>query len=68
MNDPMDDSERAAYVRAALALQGYRFDAVRDAARVEEIVRQFARIETIAAPVLDAQLPLELESGSVFRP
>jgi len=60
----MDDQERAAYVRAALALQGYRFDA----ARVEEIVRQFARIEAIAAPVIAADLPVELESGSVFRP
>jgi Protein of unknown function (DUF4089) len=32
------------------------------------IVTQFERIETIAATIVDAELPLELESMSVFRP
>jgi len=60
----MDDQQRDAFVRAALAAQGYRFDA----AQIEEIVRQFARIEAIAAPVITADLPLALESGAVFVP
>jgi hypothetical protein len=55
-------------VRAALVAQGYAFDQVGDAQRIAEIVRQFARIEGIAATMLDAELPRELEPAAVFRP
>ncbi len=59
----MNEHERDAYVRAALALQGYAFDEE----HIQEIARQFARIEAIAATIVDAELPLTVESGSVFR-
>jgi len=49
---------------AALAALGYAFDET----RTLRIVAQFERIETIAATIVDAELPLELESMSVFRP
>jgi hypothetical protein len=64
----MNEREREAYVRAALVAQGYAFDPAGDAERIAEIVRQFARIEGIAAAMLDAQLPPELEPAAVFRP
>jgi hypothetical protein len=60
----MSDEERDAYVRAALALLGYRFSE----ARTVEIVRQFERIDGIAATIVDVELPLDVESMSVFRP
>ena len=60
----MNEQERVAYVRAALLLQGYRFtDAL-----VMEIARQFERIESIAATMVDTELPPPPESLSVLRP
>jgi hypothetical protein len=52
------------YVRAALALQGYDFNA----ARTTDIVAQFERIEALAQVLLDVALPLEAEPAPVFRP
>jgi len=52
------------YVRAALALQGYEFDA----AQIAEITLQFARIETIAQIILAWPLPFASEAATVFRP
>ncbi len=60
----MNEQDRVAYVRAALVMQGYRFSE----ARVMEIAREFERIESIAATILNAELPLDLDSASVFRP
>jgi hypothetical protein len=53
-----------AYVRSALALQGYTFDA----AEIAEIVTQFSRLEAIARPVLEWPLPFASEPAPVFRP
>jgi hypothetical protein len=53
-----------AYVRAALALQGYAFDE----AQVAEIVLQFSRLEAIAQSVFDWPLPFASEAAPVFRP
>ncbi|HEY0801328.1 MAG TPA: DUF4089 domain-containing protein [Steroidobacteraceae bacterium] len=58
-NNPLE-----AYVRAALALQGYRFDE----AQIAEIVLQFARLEAIAQTVLREPLPFASEPAPVFRP
>lgn len=60
----MSDAERDAYVRAALVLQGYAFSEE----RTVQIVRQFALIDAIAAALVDAELPFDLESASVFLP
>jgi hypothetical protein len=60
----MNDSERNAYVRAALAMQGYTFDD----ARIADIIRQFERIESIAAILLAADLPVDAEPAPAFRP
>jgi hypothetical protein len=62
-------SERAisaleSYVRTALALQGYEFDA----AQIAEITLQFSRIEAIAQIVLTWPLPFGSEAAEVFRP
>ncbi|HEX3396809.1 MAG TPA: DUF4089 domain-containing protein [Steroidobacteraceae bacterium] len=53
-----------AYVRAALALQGYAFDE----AQIAEIVEQFARLDAIARTVFDWPLPFASEAAPVFRP
>ena len=53
-----------AYVRAALALQGYGFDET----QIAEIVLQFSRIEAIAQTVLDWPMPFASQSAPVFRP
>jgi hypothetical protein len=60
----MDKHERDAYVRAALALQGYVFNE----GRIAEIARHFERIERIAAAIVDVEQPIDIESGDVFRP
>ena len=52
------------YVRAALALQGYRFDE----RQIAEIVAQFARIEAMARAVYECPLPFASEPAPVFRP
>jgi hypothetical protein len=59
-----DDNSRQAYVRAALALQGYTFDD----AEIAEIVLQFARLEAIARTVFDWPLPFASAAAPVFRP
>jgi hypothetical protein len=53
-----------AYVRAALALQGYHFDE----AQIAEITVQFSRLETIAQSVMRWPLPFAAEAAPVFRP
>ena len=60
----MNERERLAYVHAALVMQGYRFSET----RITEIAREFERIESIAATIVNAELPLGLDSASVFRP
>lgn len=60
----MTELDRIAYVRTALVMQGYQFSE----ARVMAIAKQFEGIESIAATIVDAELPLELDSASVFRP
>jgi 1-carboxybiuret hydrolase subunit AtzG-like protein len=59
-----DDNPLEAYVRAALALQGYAFDD----AEIAEIVVQFSRLETIARTVFDCPLPFASAPAPVFRP
>ena len=59
----MPDSPEA-FVRAALALQGYAFDE----AQVAEIVLQFSRIEAIAQSVLEWPVPFAAQAAAVFRP
>jgi hypothetical protein len=51
-------------VRAALALQGYEFDA----AQIAEITLQFSRIENVAQIILAWPLPFASEAAAVFRP
>ncbi len=53
-----------AYVRAALALQGYVFDD----AQIAEITLQFSRIEAIARTIVDGRVPIDTEAAPVFRP
>jgi Protein of unknown function (DUF4089) len=59
-----NDNRLEAYVRAALALQGYRFDE----AQIAEIVVQFSRLESIAQTILRCPLPFAAEAAPVFRP
>jgi 1-carboxybiuret hydrolase subunit AtzG-like protein len=58
------DKPLEAYVRAALALQGYRFDD----AEIAEIVVQFSRLEAIARTIFDWPLPFAAAPAPVFRP
>jgi hypothetical protein len=59
-----NDSPLDAYVRTALALQGYRFDE----AQIAEIVAQFSRLEAIVQTILQWPLPFASEAAPVFRP
>jgi hypothetical protein len=59
-----NDSPLDAYVRTALALQGYRFDE----AQIAEIVEQFSRLEAVAQTILQWPLPFASEAAPVFRP
>jgi hypothetical protein len=52
------------YVRAALALQGYDFNAE----RTGNITAQFERIEAMAEVLFAVELPLDAEPAPVFRP
>jgi hypothetical protein len=63
MND-VRDTPLEAYVRAALTLQGYRFDE----AQIAEVVEQFSRLEVIAQSILQWPLPFASEPAPVFRP
>jgi hypothetical protein len=58
------DNPFEAYVRAALALQGYAFDD----AEITEVAVQFARLEAIARTVFDWPLPFASAPAPVFRP
>jgi hypothetical protein len=58
------DNPHEAYVRAALALQGYSFDE----ADIAEIAAQFSRLDAIARTVFDWPLPFASEPAPVFRP
>ena len=58
------DNPLEAYVRATLALQGYKFGD----AEIAEIVMQFSRLEAIARTVLEWPLPFASEPAPVFRP
>jgi hypothetical protein len=58
------DNPLEAYVRAALALQGYT---VGDA-EIAEIAMRFLRLETIARTVFDWPMPFASEPAPVFRP
>jgi len=60
----VNEQDCIAYVRTALVMQGYRFSE----ARIMEIAREFERIESIASTIENAELPLDLDSASVFRP
>jgi hypothetical protein len=52
------------YVRAALTLQGYRFDQ----AQIAEIVVHFSRIEAMAQTILQWPMPVASAAAPVFRP
>jgi len=60
----VNEQDRVAYVRTALVMQGYRFSE----ARVMEIAREFERIESIAATIVNAELARDLEAAPMFRP
>jgi hypothetical protein len=60
----MTDEQRSAYVRAALSLHGYELDEHRIAA----VLGEFARIQAVAATIVEHDLPLDLEPAPVFRP
>jgi hypothetical protein len=62
--DPVTPDSVEAYVRAALALQGYAFDE----GRIAEIILQFARIEVIARTVVNWPLPFAAQLVPAFRP
>jgi hypothetical protein len=63
MTDTRDNSLDA-YVRAALVLQGFKFDD----AEIAEIVAQFSRLEAIARTVFAWPLPFASAPAPVFRP
>ncbi len=62
MTESADSLE--SYVRAALTLQGYRFDET----QIAEIVVQFSRLELIAQTILHQPLPFASQAAPVFRP
>ena len=64
----MTDEQRNDYVRAALTLQGYRFNGLREESRVQAVMQQFARIAVIAEAILAVDLPVDSEPASIFRP
>jgi len=60
----MDNTQRDAYVDAALALHGYDFTP----GVVNDVKQQFARLAAIADTFVSLPLPVELESASLFIP
>lgn len=60
----MTDSEISAYVDAACRLQALTLTADERA----RVIANFARIALIAAPVLDLELPADIEQAPIFRP
>lgn len=59
-----NDLPLEAYVRAALALQGYHFDE----AQIADVVVQFSRLEAIAQTIMQWPLPFASGAAPVFRP
>lgn len=53
-----------AYVKAALAIQGYTFSET----RIADVVQHFTRIEQLSRAVRDADLPPEVDSAPIFTP
>ena len=60
----MNEQQLRAYVDAACAANGIALAADER----DRVIDHFTRIAAIAAPLLEAQLPLEVEMASVFRP
>jgi hypothetical protein len=60
----MNDDHNAAYVHAALQLQGYRLTHDQEAG----VTAQFAGIAAIAAVLMREELDLALEPAPVFTP
>ncbi len=60
----MTDSEIAAYVDAASVAQDLALDAEVRA----RVLAQFTLIQSIAAPVLAATVPVDVDPANVFRP
>jgi hypothetical protein len=60
----MNEPDLTSYVRAALILEGYRFDE----RQIQQIVAQFARIEAVARDILAAPLDERAGAAAVFRP
>lgn len=60
----VSDDSLEAFVRAALTLQGYRFDE----SQIAEIVAQFSRLEPMARTVFDCPIPFASGPAPVFRP
>lgn len=64
MKSDVDSETVAAYVDAACALQGLALGDDRRA----RVIEQFARIAAIAAPLLEVELPADVEPASTFVP
>lgn len=60
----MTDSEIGGYVDAACRVQGITLTADE---RVR-VIANFARIASIAAPVLELELPADIEQAPIYRP
>lgn len=58
------DDPLLAFVRAALTLQGYRFEE----SQIAEIVAQFTRLEAMVRTVSDYPIPFASGPAAVFRP
>jgi uncharacterized Zn finger protein len=59
----MTDSEIGSYVDAACRMQGLTLTPEE---RIR-VVANFARIAAIAAPLLDLELPADIEQAPIFR-
>lgn len=60
----MDEDKLAAYVDAACALHGLELEW----AERKRVLEHFARLASLAQPLLDAPLPAEVEPAPVFEP
>ena len=60
----MTDSEIGSYVDAACRVQGISMAADE---RIR-VIAHFARLAVIAAPVLELELPADIEQAPIFRP
>lgn len=64
MKSAVDQESIATYVDAACALQGFALAA----GHRTRVIEQFARIAAIAAPLLEVELPADVEPASTFVP